>query len=459
MKKNNFTRRIIWTLVLGLGVGLGFIFLRETLIGNGNASLWKQINDLLFADILQPANTTAIGIFYIIGQIFMRLLQLVLVPLIFTSIVRSIQQIQETRVLNKLAKKGFGNFMQLLAIAIVLASVTGFTAYKLGVFQIANLGAIGITEGVVNQTNPLSMLLNAFNNNALGTLSSNSNIIAVVVLALIVGVMAQQLGEKMEVLPKLIDEIYLLSMKLLDVVITKFGPIAIFCLLVRTLASYGTDYLQPALIYMILTSLTLLVLGFVLFPLFIAIKTGLSPIPFIKKMYKVAVFGFSTSSSAATLPLTQETVMNELGVDEAVASFIVPLASTINMTGTAVMQIIATLFVASVAGYHVGIVELVSIILLTIIGSISTPAAPGSGAILLFTILTGMGYTNQYALAAYSFILAINRPVEMLVTAINVVDDGVSAVCVAHDLEELNLKTYHESPQSLQNEEPVYVES
>ncbi|WP_331836976.1 cation:dicarboxylate symporter family transporter [Erysipelothrix piscisicarius] len=89
----------------------------------------------------------------------------------------------------------------------------------------------------------------------------------------------------------------------------------------------------------------------------------------------------------------------------------------------------------------------------------STPAAPGSGAILLFTILTGMGYTNQYALAAYSFILAINRPVEMLVTAINVVDDGVSAVCVAHDLEELNLKTYHESPQSLQNEEPVLVKS
>ncbi|WP_331836061.1 cation:dicarboxylate symporter family transporter [Erysipelothrix piscisicarius] len=155
MKKNNFTRRIIWTLVLGLGVGLGFIFLRETLIGNGNASLWKQINDLLFADILQPANTTAIGIFYIIGQIFMRLLQLVLVPLIFTSIVRSIQQIQETRVLNKLAKKGFGNFMQLLAIAIVLASVTGFTAYKLGVFQIANLGAIEITEGVVESDQPI----------------------------------------------------------------------------------------------------------------------------------------------------------------------------------------------------------------------------------------------------------------------------------------------------------------
>lgn len=459
MKKNNFTRRIIWTLILGLSVGLGFIFLRETLVGNGYTTVWKQINDLLFADILQETNSSAIGIFFIIGQIFMRLLQLVLVPLIFTSIVRSIQQIQETRVLNKLARKGFVSFIQLLGLAIVLASVAGFTAYKMGVFQIANLGAIDITEGVVNQTNPLAMILNAFNNNALGTLSSNSNIIAVVVLALIVGVMSQQLGQQLQALPKLIDEVYLLSMKLLDVVIMKFGPVAIFCLLVRTLASYGTDYLQPALVYMVLTSITLLMLGFVVFPIFITVKTGLSPLPFIKKMYKVAVFGFSTSSSAATLPLTQETVMNELGVDEGVASFIVPLASTINMTGTAVMQIIATLFVASVAGYHVGIVELVSIILLTIIGSISTPAAPGSGAILLFTILTGMGYTNQYALAAYSFILAINRPVEMLVTAINVVDDGVSAVCVAHELNQFDTVMYHTLTPEVQSEDNIFVES
>lgn len=451
MKQNNFTRKIMKVLIFGLITGLGMIVLRETLIGRGLESIWIQIDNLLFADISLEVNQSAFGIMFIIGQIFMRLLQLVLIPLIFTSIIRAIQQIEETRLLNELAKKSFVNFMSILGISIGLAVVVGYSAYSMGLFQLGSVENIEIASGVVNTSNPLMIILNAFNNNAVGTLSSNGNIMAVVVLALIMGVIMQSLGDKVSILKKVIDEVYLITMKLLDFVILKFGPIAIFSLLVRTLASYGVDYLQPALVYMVLTTITLFVLVIIVFPIYINIKTGLSPIIFIKKMYKVGIFGFSTSSSAATLPLAQSTITDDLGVDEGVASFIVPLASTINMTGTAVMQIIATLFVASVAGYQVGIVEIVSIVLLTIIGSISTPAAPGSGAILLFTILTGMGYTNPLALASYSFILAINRPVEMLVTAVNVIDDGVSAVCVAHDLDMLNKDVYNKVP--VHNEE------
>ena len=446
MKKNNFTRKIMITLGLGLVTGLGMIFLRETLIGKGFESIWMQIDKLLFADISLEANQSAIGIMFIIGQIFMRLLQLVLIPLIFTSIIRAIQHIEETRLLNELARKSFINFMSILGISIGIAVVAGYSAYSMGLFQLANVENIEIAQGVVNTSNPLMIILNAFNNNALGTLSSNGNIMAVVVLALIMGVIMQSLGEQVATLKKIVDEVYLITMKLLDFVILKFGPIAIYSLLVRTLASYGVDYLQPALVYILLTTATLLFLVVIVFPIYITMKTGLNPIIFIKKMYKVGIFGFSTSSSAATLPLAQNTIIDDLGVDEGVASFIVPLASTINMTGTAVMQIIATLFVASVAGYQVGVIEVVSIVLLTIIGSISTPAAPGSGAILLFTILTGMGYTNPLALAAYSFILAINRPVEMLVTAVNVIDDGVSAVCVAHDLGMMNQEVYDNVP-------------
>lgn len=442
MKQNNFTRKIMKVLALGLIAGLAMIFLRETLIGRGLESIWIQIDNLLFADITLEANQSSIGLLFIIGQVFMKLLQLVLIPLIFTSIIRAIQHIEETRLLNKLAKKSFVNFMSILAMSIGIAVVVGYSSFSLGLFQISSVETIEIAQGVVNPSNPLMIILNAFSGNALGTLSSNGNIIAVVVLALIMGVIIQSLGDQIVLLKKVVEEVYLITMKLLDFVILKFGPIAIFSLLVRTLASYGVDYLQPALVYIILTTLTLLFLVIIVFPLYINLKIGLNPIVFIKKMYKVGIFGFSTSSSAATLPLAQSTIIDDLGVDEGVASFIVPLASTINMTGTAVMQIIATLFVASVAGYEVGLVSLVSIVLLTVIGSISTPAAPGSGAILLFTILTGMGYTNPLALAAYSFILAINRPVEMLVTAVNVIDDGVSAVCVAHDLDMLDFKVY-----------------
>lgn len=429
-KRNDFTRKILVTLGLGLITGIAVIVFREWLLANNHRSIWNFINNLLFADISTAENTQAIGIFYIIGQIFLRLLQMVLVPLIFTSIIRAIQNLSDTASLNTLATKAFKNFAMILSIALVLATLVGYSAYTLGWFQLSGLDTIEITQGNINTSNPIMIFVNAFNNNMIGTLSSNANILGVVVLAFILGTLIQILGDSITVLKKLVDEVYTLSMKLLDIVILKFGPFAIYTLLVRTFATYGVNYLQPALVYMIITSITLLLLMFGIFPIIVSLKTGYNPLLFIKKMYKVAAFGFSTSSSAATLPLTQETVIQDLEVDPSIASFVVPLASAINMSGTAIMQVIATLFVASVAGYEVNLVQLASIILLTVVGSISTPAAPGAGAILLFTILSGMGFTNNEALAAYSFILAINRPVEMLVTAVNVVDDGVSALCI-----------------------------
>lgn len=433
-KRNDFTHKILITLGLGVATGIAIIFLREWLVSNEYGGLWKTLDNLLFADISNPSNTQSIGIFYIIGQVFLRLLQMVLVPLIFTSIIRAIKNLADTASLNVLAIKSFKNFAIVLSTALALGTIVGYGVYTLGWFQLSGLDSIEIAQTSANNTNPLMIFVNAFNNNMLGTLVSNANILGVVVLAFILGTLIQLTKGSITVLSTLVDEIYTLSMKLLEIVILKFGPFAIFTLLVRTFATYGINYLQPALVYMIVTSLTLLALLFLIFPLIVSLKTGYSPAEFLRKMYKVAAFGFSTSSSAATLPLTQETVINDLGVDPSVASFVVPLASAINMTGTAIMQIIATLFIASVAGYEVGAVQLVSILLLTIVGSISTPAAPGAGAILLFTILSGMGFTNNEALAAYSFILAINRPVEMLVTAVNVVDDGVSALCIDSEL-------------------------
>ena len=157
----------------------------------------------------------------------------------------------------------------------------------------------------------------------------------------------------------------------------------------------------------------------------------LNPIIFVKKISKVALFGFSTSSSAATLPLNTKTTVEELGVSDEIASFTLPLGMTINMNGTAIMQIIAAIFIASSAGYEVTIGNIIVIGLLALIASVGTPAAPGAGAIILFTVLTGMGYNNDAALLAYSLILAINIPVEMLVTSLNVVGDSATAVFVA----------------------------
>ena len=143
------------------------------------------------------------------------------------------------------------------------------------------------------------------------------------------------------------------------------------------------------------------------------------------------VFGFSTSSSAATLPLNTETNIKDLGVDSQVASFVLPLGMTINMDGTAIMQVVATLFLAGVGGYEVTIGSLLVIMILALIASVGTPAAPGAGAVILFTILSGVGFTGDAAMMGYALILAINRPIEMLVTSLNCVGDSVAAVAVA----------------------------
>ena len=179
------------------------------------------------------------------------------------------------------------------------------------------------------------------------------------------------------------------------------------------------------------------------YAIFIAIGARLNPIKFVKKIGKVALFGFSTSSSAATLPLNTKTTIEELGVNEDIASFILPLGMTVNMNGTAIMQVIAAIFIATSAGYDVTIGNVVVIALLALISSVGTPAAPGAGAIILFTVLTGMGYNNDAAILAYSLILAINRPIEMLVTSLNVVGDSATSVVVAKSEGMLDEEVYN----------------
>ncbi|MEG0481321.1 MAG: cation:dicarboxylase symporter family transporter, partial [Clostridium sp.] len=135
--------------------------------------------------------------------------------------------------------------------------------------------------------------------------------------------------------------------------------------------------------------------------------------------------------------------VEELGVSEDIASFTLPLGMTINMNGTAIMQVIAAIFIASSAGYEITFGSIAIIAILALIASIGTPAAPGAGAIILFTVLTGMGYNNDAAILAYSLILAINRPVEMLVTSLNVVGDAATAVVVSKSEKTLNEDIYN----------------
>ena len=425
---NSLARRMGISLICGLAAGLLLMMLRENLNSSGQEAVWKTINSILFQDITAAGAEKDLGLFYILGQLFIRSLQLVIVPMVFTSITLAIGQISDTRALGRISFKTIGGF--LVCSAMALACGAGYMIYSAGLFNIQVDGL----EGQAGSTgaNPLNVVLSVVPSNVAQTFSSNTSVLAIVFLAVSLGLCMNALGEeRTSVLKKLITEINDIVVVFLNYVVTKFGPIAIFVLLSRTFAIYGIHHLKPAMTYVVATTILLLAFLFVGYPLFVAASTRLNPFKFASKILKVAVFGFSTSSSAATLPLNVKTTVEELGVDEKISSFVLPLGMTINMNGTAIMQVVATLFIAGCAGYDVTFGQLVVVALLVLIASVGTPAAPGAGAIILFTILSGLGYVNDSALLAYSLILAINRPIEMLLTALNVVGDSAASIYVA----------------------------
>ena len=438
--KNRLAIHMAIALVCGLVTGSLFLMLRENLLAGGNADLWATINKILFQDISVEGATDAVGIFYILGQLFLNSMQLVIVPMVFTSIALAMCRISDTKTLGRLSYKTITGFLTTSFFALILAGVVGLFANKLGVFNVS-IDNITTQTGTTG-SNPLLILVKAIPNNITSVFATNGSILSIVFLAVITGLSINHLGDQISVLKKLLKDVNKIITVFLTFLITKFGPFAIFVLLTRTFAIYGVEHLKPALAYVITVIVTLLVFLTVGYALFILITTRLNPMPFVKKIGKVAMFGFSTSSSAATLPLNTKTTTEELGVNEEVASFILPLGMTINMNGTAIMQVIAAIFIASSAGYDVTFGSISLIAILALIASIGTPAAPGAGAVILFTVLSGMGYQNDAALLAYSLILAINRPVEMLVTALNVVGDSATAVVVAKSENCLNEEAY-----------------
>lgn len=444
MKKTNETNqlafRMLTAMIAGIAAGLLFMLLRNHL--GAQSSTWMLINRFLFQDITAEGAENAIGIFYLGGQLFIRALQLIIVPMVFSSVVMAISEINETSTLGRISAKTIGWFMLTTCIALALAGAVSYGCFKAGIFHV-QIEGISASSGSTG-SNPLQVILNIIPLNIGSVFSVNNAVLSVVFVAVVIGLCLNKLGHsKNSTIYHLCEEISNIIVIFLNFTVKKFGPAAIFMLLCRTFATYGTDYLKPAIAYVILCVALLLLYLFIGYPLFIAIGCKLNPVIFIKKIFKVIVFGFSTSSSAATLPLNLDTTTKELGVDQQIASFVLPLGMTINMDGTAIMQVVATLFIAGCGGYDVSIFQLIVIMLLALIASMGTPAAPGAGAVILFTILSGVGFSGEQALIAYSLILAINRPIEMLVTSLNCVGDSLASIAVAKSEGKLDLEQYH----------------
>lgn len=427
-KNSKLAVNMLAAMVLGIVTGLIFLGVREKI--GADSTAWITINKFLFQDITAAGAESALGLFYLCGQLFIRALQLIIVPMVFSSVVMAIGEIREAATLGRVSAKTIGWFMLTSCVALIFAGAIALFCFNAGLFNVT-IDGIVVSEGSTG-SNPLQVILNIIPANVGAVFSVNNSVLSIVFIAVVVGLGLNTLGiSKESTIYRLCEEISKIIVVFLNFVVNKFGPIAIFMLLSRTFATYGIDYLKPALAYFVLVAV--LLFGYLLigYPLYVAVFARLNPFTFMKKVFKVMIFGFSTSSSAATLPLNIDTTSEELGVDKQIASFVLPLGMTINMDGTAIMQVVATLFIAGCGGYDVTVFQLVVIMILALIASMGTPAAPGAGAVILFTILSGVGFTGEQALIAYSLILAINRPIEMLVTSLNVTGDAVTSIMVA----------------------------
>lgn len=438
---NNLAKKMTISLFVGVTIGVFLLCLREYLTSSGNAHIWSVINNLFFQDISTEEGKHAIGIFYIVGQLFIQCLQLIIVPMIFSSIALAMCHINDTKKLGRISGKTLLGFLTTSIFALIVAIICGFTAYKLGVFNVTLNGSA--TSQVSNTTNPLIVLIDAVPNNITSVFSTNGRVLSVVFLGSVTGICINKLGDEILTIKKLLIDINNIITVFLNFVIYKISPIAVFVLITRTFAVYGIEHLKPALAYLVTVTIAESICLVFLYTSFVYIKTRLNPFIFMKKIAKVALLAFSAASSAAALSLNKKTTVDELGVSEDIASFILPLGMTINMNGTAIMQLIGAVFIAASAGYEVTISNMILIAILALIASIGTPSAPGSSTIILFTVISGMGYNNEATLIAYALIIAINRPMDMFATCLNVIGDAATAVVVAKSEESLNDKIYN----------------
>ena len=398
----NLTRNILLGMLLGFAVG----------------SIIYYTN--IFGDTL--SNIVEVYAFRLGSDIFINLLKMLIVPLVFFSLVSGISSLGNLKSIGNISLK-----------TITLYLITTAIAVSLSLF----IGAIFQPGSGVNNANLISpdklpqgqgvyqTILDIFPANIIEAMANNQ-MLAIVFFSIIFGLALNKTNHLTNNLSESFEKLNTVFMQLV-VMIIAFAPIGVFCLIGKFVIADGLNVFGEALKYVILLIATLFLHMFITYSALIKFFTRLSLKTFFLKMKDVAVFAFSTSSSAATIPVTLKTVENELGVNKNVAAFVVPVGATINMDGTAIMQGMATIFIAQMSGIDLSLIQYVQVVLLAVATSIGTAAVPSAGTITLVIILQQFGLP----LEAIGIILAVDRILDMTRTAINVTGDAAVACVVA----------------------------
>ena len=371
-------------------------------------------------------------IFNLGGQIFKNLLMLVVVPLVFFSLVSGISSLSNMVKLGSIATKTIGLYLFTTAIAVSLALFFGW-AFNLSGFE-------GTVDSYVPPSGDSSLygtVLRIFPNNIFGAFIEN-NMLGIVFISILFGLALNLTDDLTNGFSKTFERFNIVFLKIVLLIMT-FAPIGVFCLMGSYVMAKGLNIFGDLAQYVLILIFVLAFHLIFTYSLILKSFANLSPLIFFRKMKNVALFAFSTSSSAATIPVTLKAVTDDLGVKKDVSSFVVPVGATINMDGTAIMQGLATMFIASTGGVDLTLIHYGQIVILAIVTSIGTAAVPSAGTVTLALILGSLGLP----LDAIGLILAVDRILDMIRTAVNVCGDAAVSCIVAKSENELDLSIYN----------------
>jgi Na+/H+-dicarboxylate symporter len=420
-----------WKIVIGMVMGLLFGF---------SMTFFSWGNDFVTNWILP------------IGTIFVRLLKLIAVPLILASLIKGISDLKDIAKFKDMGLKTFGLYMMttLVAIFIGLALVNifvpgdGISTETVEKLTATYANDSGVTSKIASasaqrQSGPLQFVIDMVPDNVFYALSDNGLMLQVIFFAIFFAISMLLIGEnRAKPVKQFFDTLNEVVLKMVDLIMLS-APYAVFALLSSVVVSSN----NPEILIALMKYSGLLVFGLFLMILFymvlIKVVVKMDPFWFMTKISPAQLLAFSTSSSAATLPVTMERIEEHVGVDQEVSSFVLPVGATINMDGTSVYQAIAAVFISQALGFELTLGNQLTIILTALLASIGAAAVPGAGMVMLVIVLESVGFPADKLAIGLALIFAVDRPLDMCRTVVNITGDATVATIIAKKLNKLNI--------------------
>ena len=401
LKKISLGNWILIGMVLGLIVGLILNF-------------WVHdpfIKNVIFMD----------NIFYLGGNLFIKLMKMLVVPLVFCSIVVGVASISDIKTLGSIGGTTILIYLITTAIAVTVALAIGmYIKPGLGLNMVNVAQTANVT---INQT-MADTILNIVPDNPFNSLA-NGDMLPVIIFGLLTGIILAKLKDETKMFNKIFTEGNRIMMEMTSIVM-KFAPIGVFCLMAKTFGSMGLEGILPLSKYFVCVLIGLAIQAFIVYPSLLVIFTRLNPIRFFRKFMSVMFFAFSSSTSNATIPLNINK-LEDMGVSRDVSSFTIPLGATINMDGTAIMQGVAVMFAAQAYSIDLGTSALLTVIFTAVMASIGTAGVPSVGLVTLTMVFNSVGLPVE----AIGIIFGIDHILDMFRTAVNITGDAICTMIVS----------------------------